>query len=113
MAPVINVVLLTLSQLRYINDILMVKLANDALMAELANNFRGLFPSTNMSCAVCILMMVQIYGWEIVSEDLMPLCNRALLISSLDVGGGRCGARSGEEEGEEGVEARLRLINDG
>ena len=113
MAPVINVVLLTLSQLRYINDILMVKLANDALMAELANHFRGLFPSTNMSCAVCTLMMVQIYGWEIVSEDLMPLCNRALLISSLDVGGGRCGGRSGEEEGEEGVEARLRLINDG
>ena len=102
MAPVINVVLLTLSQLRYINDILMVKLANDALMAELANNFRGLFPNTNMSCAVCTLMMVQIYGWEIVSEDLITLCNR-----------GRCGARSGEEEGEEGVEARLRLINDG
>ena len=113
MAPVINVVLLTLSQLRYINDILMVKLANDALMAELANHFRGLFPSTNMSCAVCTLMMVQIYRWKIVSEDLIPLCNRALLISSLDVGGGRCGGRSGEEEGEEGVEARLRLINDG
>ena len=101
MAPVINVVLLTLSQLRYINDLLMVKLANDALMAELANHFRGLFPSTNMSCAVCTLMMVQIYRWKIVSEDLIPLCNRALLISSLDVGGGRCGGRSVEEEGGE------------
>ena len=43
------------------------------------------------------------YRWKIVSEDLIPLCNRALLIFSLDVGGGRCGGRSGEEEGREGV----------
>ena len=47
--------------------------------------------------------MVQINGWEIVSEDLIPLCNRALLIFSLYVGGGRCGGRSGEEEEGEGV----------